>query len=441
MIRRDGAGTLQDGNFYTPARRHASREHVNECGEQGTRHGRAAGPFSHFLLPISIRSWVAIRRLVEPVFGSRQRPAQPPLGAAVPASLERPRDARPEQRAELQRELERQVSVLEAQSAVVKLVAKLMRPAVVHIEADIPPEANPAYNRSRHVEEAGSGVIIERKHRYYVLTNRHVVRGAAPAAIRINLADGRRLHPTKVLEDPQTDVAVLPISAPDLVAASLGDSDRMQIGDFVLAVGSPFGLSHSVTFGIISAKGRRDLRLAEADGRSRRFQDFLQTDAAINPGNSGGPLVNLHGEVIGINTAIASDSGGNEGVGFSIPINMFMAVARQLIETGKVTRAFLGVDMNSKSEVRSGDGGRVGPAAADRRSHQRRDPQLARRGRQAAAGRRHPGVQPHARRGRRSSEQSRRPDRARQVGAMVIFRDHKPINLMIQVGDSSKFAP
>ncbi len=222
---------------------------------------------------------------------------------------------------------------------------------MVHIEADIPPEANPAYNRSRHVEEAGSGVIIERKHRYYVLTNRHVIRGAAAGGNQDQ--PGRRppLHPTEVLDDRKTDVAVLPISAPDLVAASLGDSDRMQIGDFVLAVGSPFGLSHSVTFGIISAKGRRDLRLAEADQENHvDFQDFLQTDAAINPGNSGGPLVNLRGEIIGINTAIASNSGGNEGVGFSIPINMFMIVGRQLIETGKVTRAFLGVHMNSKAE-------------------------------------------------------------------------------------------
>jgi serine protease Do len=369
-------------------------------------------------------------------------PAQPPLGAALPASLERPRDARPEQRAELQRELERQVSVLEAQSAVVKLVAKLMQPAVVHIEADIPPEANPAYNRSRHVEEVGSGVIIERKHRYYVLTNRHVVRGAAPPAISINLADGRLLHPTEVLDDRKTDVAVLPISAPDLVAASLGDSSRMQIGDFVVAVGSPFGLSHSVTFGIISAKGRRDFRLAEADQENHvDFQDFLQTDAAINPGNSGGPLVNLRGEVIGINTAIASHSGGNEGVGFSIPINMFMAVGRQLIETGKVTRAFLGVHMNSKAEF--------GPAMA------------AELGLPRPIGAYISGVIPSSpaaaaklQAGDVILEFNRTPVEdadhlSNLVGltepsksvSMVIFRDRKPINLMIQVGDSSKFAP
>ena len=140
-------------------------------------------------------------------------------------------------------------------------------------------------------------------------------------------------------------MAVLAVAAPDLIAAPLGDSDRMEIGDFVLAVGSPFGLSHSVTFGIISAKGRRDLHLGEAKDH---FQDFLQTDAAINPGNSGGPLVNLHGEVIGINTAIASNSGGNEGIGFAIPVNMFMIVGRQLIETGKVRRAHPGRDARRK---------------------------------------------------------------------------------------------
>jgi serine protease Do len=365
-------------------------------------------------------------------------PAQPPLGAALPAALERPNEARPAERAELQRELDRQVSVLETQSAVVKLVAKLVGPAVVHIEADIPPEAN----RNRHVEEAGSGVIIEKKQQYYVLTNRHVIRGAAPAAIRINLADGRRLHPTEVLDDRKTDVAVLKISAPDLVAATLGDSSRMQIGDFVLAMGSPFGLSHSVTFGIISAKGRRALRLAEADNENHvDFQDFLQTDAAINPGNSGGPLVNLRGEVIGINTAIASNSGGNEGVGFSIPINMFMIVGRQLIDTGKVVRAYLGVHMNSKSEF--------GPAMATELGLPR------------PIGAYVTGVIPSSpaavaklQVGDVILEYNRTPvEDADQLSNLVsltepsksvpvvIFRDHKPISMIIQVGDSSQFAP
>jgi serine protease Do len=265
--------------------------------------------------------------------------------AALPAGLEQPSDARPEQRAELKRELEQNAQVLEAQSNVVKAVAKLIGPSVVHIEADIPPDANVQYGNGKRHEEAGSGVIVEEKGKNYVLTNRHVIRNTGPEGIRIKLSDGRIFHPTKVVEDADTDVAVLAISASDLIAAPLGDSDRMDIGDFVLAIGSPFGLSRSVTFGIISAKGRRDLRLGE---NIIRVQDFLQTDAAINPGNSGGPLVNLHGEVIGINTAIASNSGGNEGIGFAIPINMFMVVGRQLIATGKMTSAFLGVNLNSK---------------------------------------------------------------------------------------------
>ena len=366
--------------------------------------------------------------------------AQTPVATALPTALERPSEARPEQRAELQRELERNVSMLEAQSAVLKIVAKLVGPAVVHIEADIPPEANPAYNRGRHVEEAGSGVIIEQKNHYYVLTNWHVIHGAAPAAIRINLTDGRCLHPTDVLKDARTDVAVLPVSAPDLVAASVGDSDRMQIGDFVLAVGSPFGLSHSVTFGIISAKGRRALRLAEADNENHvDFQDFLQTDAAINPGNSGGPLVNLRGQIIGINTAIASNSGGNEGVGFSIPVNMFMIVGRQLIETGKVTRAFLGVRMRSKAEF--------GPAMAAELGLPRPLGVYVRE------------IIPHSpaeatklQAGDVILEFNRTPiedadqlsnlvslTEVRKAVPLVIFRDRKPMTVMIQVGDSSQF--
>jgi serine protease Do len=250
-----------------------------------------------------------------------------------------------ERQAELYRALSAHAQVLEAQAATVKTVAKLIGPTVVHIEADVPVQAVGLYGRRRQIEEAGSGVIIHLDGKYYILTNGHVVRKSSPEQIKIKLADGRGINPEKVWDDPETDVAVMAISAPNLVAAELGDSDRMEIGDFVLAVGSPFGLSHSVTYGIISAKGRRDLRLGEA---SLRFQDFIQTDAAINPGNSGGPLVNLRGEVIGINTAIASNSGGNEGIGFAIPINMFMIIGRQLIDRGKVSRAFLGVDLDSQ---------------------------------------------------------------------------------------------
>ena len=353
----------------------------------------------------------------------------------LPAALERPEATRPEQRAELQRELGRHAAILEAQSGVVKCVAKLIGPAVVHIEADIASEANSAYARSRHVEEAGSGVIIQVRDSYYVLTNRHVVRDAAPAAISIYLADRRRLHPSKVLQDPDTDVAVLAVSAPDLVAAPLGDSDRMEIGDFVLAVGSPFGLSRSITFGIISATGRRALHLGEVD--TVKFQDFLQTDAAINPGNSGGPLVNLRGEIIGINTAIASNSGGNEGIGFAIPVNMFMIVGRQLIETGTVTRAFLGVNLNSK--FRAGDGRRIGIAAAGGAHITGIMP-----GSPAEAAKLRPGDV--------ILEYNHTPieDDAHLVNLVsltkvgktvpvLIFRDRKPLAVTVEVGDRDKF--
>ncbi len=288
-------------------------------------------------LPVIMAVVLILPAAVEPPAASGQ--------VAIQTARERRGAISAERRAELYRQLRRQAEVLEKQAAVVKTVAKLIGPAVVHIEADVSNRQSLQYGSGRHVEESGSGVIVDLKGKFYVLTNRHVIRGAVPEGIKIGLHDGRRIHPAKVWEDPETDIAVMAVSAPDLAASPLGDSDRMEIGDFVLAVGSPFGLSHSVTYGIISAKGRRDLALG---GAGVRFQDFLQTDAAINPGNSGGPLINLRGEIIGINTAIASNSGGNEGIGFSIPINMFEIIARQLIEHGKVARAFLGVTLDSK---------------------------------------------------------------------------------------------
>jgi serine protease Do len=269
------------------------------------------------------------------------------------AAVERRGPVSPEERAELYRQLKGQAEILEAQAAVVKTVAKLIGPTVVHIEAG-GGRAALQYGQGPSVEEFGAGVVIRWKDGHYVLTSRHVIAGAAARAIRIHLADGRLIHPRKVMHDTDTDVAVLAVDAPDLVAAPLGDSDAMEVGDFVLAVGSPFGerLSYSFTFGIVSAKGRRGLDLG--DGRRKnpvRLQNFIQTDASVNPGNSGGPLVNLRGEVIGVNTAIASNSGGSAGVAFATPINMFMFVARQLIEQGHVRRAFLGVTLDREFEA------------------------------------------------------------------------------------------
>ncbi|MGB9687873.1 S1C family serine protease [Thermogutta sp.] len=253
-------------------------------------------------------------------------------------------------RAELQQQLADTVKILQAQANATRLIAKLIGPAVVHIEAEVLGRRALQHGAARPVEEAGSGIIVKLAGKTCVFTNRHVVAGASPDNVRISLADGRIIQPSKIWSDPETDVAVMEVSVEDVVAAPLGNSDEVEIGDFVLAFGSPFGLSHSVTFGIISGKGRRDLDLGDSNVR---LQDFLQTDAAINPGNSGGPLVNLNGEVIGINTAIASSSGGNEGVGFAIPINTFLFTAKQLVEKGAVTRAFLGVTLDARFDYQA----------------------------------------------------------------------------------------
>jgi serine protease Do len=180
----------------------------------------------------------------------------------------------------------------------------------------------------------GSGVIIDPAG--IVLTNNHVVEGADE--VTVELTDGREFKAKEIKTDPESDLAVIRLAdARDLPAARLGDSDKLAIGDWVIAIGTPFELDTTVSAGIISGKGREL-------GGIRRAQ-FLQTDAAINPGNSGGPLINLEGEVVGINTAIASNSGGYQGIGFAIPANLAKWVSGQLIAKGKVERAFIGVEM------------------------------------------------------------------------------------------------
>jgi serine protease Do len=180
----------------------------------------------------------------------------------------------------------------------------------------------------------GSGVIVDASG--IVLTNNHVVEDAD--VVTVELADGREFKATEIKTDPESDLAVVRLAdARDLPVAKLGDSDKLAIGDWVIAIGTPFELETTVSAGIISGKGREL-------GGIRRAQ-FLQTDAAINPGNSGGPLVNLSGEVVGINTAIASSSGGYQGVGFAIPVNLATWVMRQLIDKGQVQRAYIGVQM------------------------------------------------------------------------------------------------
>lgn len=178
----------------------------------------------------------------------------------------------------------------------------------------------------------GSGAIVDK--RGYILTNNHVIADADK--ILVKLKDGREMEAKLVGADPKTDLAVLRIKAKNLPVAILGNSDDLEIGETVIAIGNPFGLEQTVTLGIVSAKGRSQVGLTD-------YEDFIQTDASINPGNSGGPLVNLRGEIVGVNTAIYSRSGGNMGIGFSIPINMARKVMQDLIDTGKVTRGFLGV--------------------------------------------------------------------------------------------------
>ncbi len=186
---------------------------------------------------------------------------------------------------------------------------------------------------------AGSGIIWDE--RGHILTNNHVVEGRS--VIRVTLDDGREGDATLVGADAKTDLAVIRADLGEVHPLPFGDSDKMEVGDWVIAVGAPFGLTHTVTHGIISAKGRTNIN---APGRQILYQDFLQTDASINPGNSGGPLLNLRAEVVGVNTAIATHGDtGNAGVAFTIPSNMAARIARQLIESGSVARGWLGVQL------------------------------------------------------------------------------------------------
>src|SRR5271155_3087375 len=182
----------------------------------------------------------------------------------------------------------------------------------------------------------GSGVIVATNG--YILTNNHVVDGATD--IKVSLRDKREFTAKVVGRDPKTDVAVLKIDADHLPAIPLGDSSKVQVGDLAFAIGDPFGLGQTVTMGIVSATGRAGLGI-------ERFEDFIQTDAPINPGNSGGALINTRGELVGINTAIlAGNSGGNQGIGFAIPVNMARNVMDQILKTGKAAHGFMGLQLD-----------------------------------------------------------------------------------------------
>ncbi|ALM84510.1 heat-shock protein [Bordetella sp. N] len=212
-------------------------------------------------------------------------------------------------------------------------------PAVVNISATSADKPPPGYfylpGRGRVTQSSGSGVIVDAAHGY-VLTNHHVVRGAE--SIKVALQDGRSFAAKVLGSDPDTDLAVLRIPADNLKQLTLTDSSALRVGDFVVAIGDPFGLGQAATSGIVSALDRSSLRAAG-------YQNFIQTDASINPGNSGGALVNLRGELVGINTMIYTPSGGNVGIGFAIPSNLASEVMHQLLEHGQVQRGTLGVDV------------------------------------------------------------------------------------------------
>ncbi len=190
---------------------------------------------------------------------------------------------------------------------------------------------------SREVASAGSGVIVDAE-RGYILTNHHVVDSAEK--IQISLIDGDVLDAEIVGSDAATDIALIKVEADDLTEMPIGDSDSVRAGDFVLAIGNPFGLGHTVTSGIVSALGRTGIS-------QNGYEDFIQTDASINPGNSGGALVNMRGELVGINSAIISRSGGNVGIGFAVPTEIAESIMRQILDFGEVRRGLLGVTIQA----------------------------------------------------------------------------------------------
>ncbi len=203
------------------------------------------------------------------------------------------------------------------------------------------PEERVPNGRKEVQHGLGSGVIVTADG--YILTNNHVVDGAETVYIRTS--DNRRIDAKVIGKDPKTDLAVIKVNAQNLKPIIIGDSDKLRVGEWVIAIGSPLGenLARTVTQGIVSAKGRANVGLAD-------YEDFIQTDAAINPGNSGGALVNINGELVGINTAIASRTGGFEGIGFAVPSNMARKVLTSLITTGKVARGYMGITIQDIDE-------------------------------------------------------------------------------------------
>ena len=270
------------------------------------------------------------------------------IGSSSPLALKQ--DAQAVNRGQLEKASYADV-VHRVSPSVVKITSQIKAKRVAMNGADNPMLADPMFrqffgNRRPEMESPaqtglGSGVIISPDG--YIVTNNHVVDGADQ--LTVTLEDGRELTAKVVGRDPLTDIAVVKVDAKDLPAVTFADTNQVEVGDRVLAIGNPFGIGETVTSGIVSGKGRRIGILSEVQG----FENFIQTDAAINPGNSGGALVDIDGRVIGINTAILSRSGGSQGVGLAVPANLVCQVAEGLVQHGKVVRGFLGVSVQDIS--------------------------------------------------------------------------------------------
>ena len=263
----------------------------------------------------------------EPLFFSSKRPA----AEAEPPVKDVPADILSTQRAFSQVSKKVTPSVVN--------ISTISRKKAVRPFPDMPPLFEEFFGgggRPRQDRSLGSGFIISRDG--YIVTNEHVVRDAE--SIRVKLSNDK-IHEARIVgADPKTDIAVIKINATDLPAAVLGDSDRLEVGQWAIAIGNPFGLERSMTVGVISATGRSNVGIES-------IENFIQTDASINPGNSGGPLLNINGEVVGINTAIVA---AGQGIGFAIPTNMARPIISQLVDKGKVTRAWLGVSIRPVTE-------------------------------------------------------------------------------------------
>ncbi len=252
--------------------------------------------------------------------------------------------AQSSERDSLRRQLAQAAAPFEELGNVIRLSVELAGPSIVHIESKqlraLQPNGATGRSIQMEVEESGSGIVVKIAKKNVILTNRHVVEGIELASIKIQTHDRRRLTPTKVRTNADFDLAVVEVAEETPPPALLDESDRIQVGQIILAVGSPFGLDRSVSMGIVSATNRR--RIPAATGQTP-IVGFFQIDAAVNPGSSGGPMLNLRGEVVGMITAIATQGGGHEGVAFVLPMKIIKGVAEQLVRDGIVMKPFIGL--------------------------------------------------------------------------------------------------